>query len=241
MSNAGELIVPSGEPVGGPTVQYREPEDYQNLRGVAERYNELTEILGTDLDLIKDIVADEDTRTFTRSAIQTYRERQKAAEPAIDPTFQPLVSHFEQKWSPVVEYVNELRTERESAAAAKKAEADAEQARGFAANKAYAERIMAEREDFRTADGNPSPQMEDLIILAAQRKLSIEDAYKEYGPKYFGVKPQVVREPSERKPPSSLRSGDPGVPGESTQPKAQTQKERLARMRANMIAAGGRG
>jgi hypothetical protein len=241
MSNAGEPIVPSGEPVAGPTVTYREPDDYAELRGVAARYNELTEILGTDLDLIRDIVSDEDTRTFTRSAIKTYRDRQRDAEPQIGAEFQPVVKHFEEKWSPVVEYVNELRTERETAKADKERAEKEEQQRGFAANKAYAERIMAEREDFRTADGHPSPMMEDLIILAAQRKLSIEDAYKEYGPRYFGVRPTVVREPSERRAPSSLRSGDPGVPGESAQPKPQTQKERLARMRQNMIAANGRG
>jgi hypothetical protein len=193
-------------------------------------------------DDVRPILEDEDIRTFTRSARETYQERLKKQEPEIDPTLQPVVKHFEEKWSPVVEYVNELRTEREKAAEAKAAEEKAAQDRYFAENKAYAERIMNERADFRNADGGPSPMMEDLIILAAQRKMSVEDAYKEYGPRYFGVKPVAVERPAaERKPPSSLRSGVPGVPGESTQPKPQTQKERLARMRQNMIAAGGRG
>jgi hypothetical protein len=99
---------------------------------------------------------------------------------------------------------------------------------------------MAERPDDFGSPENPSRKFRHLVRLAADEGMSLEDAYKEFGPTYFGVKPQPV--PSEERAaraPRSLRAGDPGVPGESTQPKPQTQKERLARMRQNMIAAGG--
>lgn len=235
--NPSEPIVPA-EPSAAPSVRIEAPADYAELQEFRKNFEAQVAPYWDD---IRPIIEDENIRTFTRSARETYADRLKAQEPELPPELAMFEKRLEGKFGGVVEYIEGEKSERARVAAEKADAEKAEQARGFAANKAYAERIMAEREDFRTADGNPSPQMEDLIILAAQRKLSIEDAYKEYGPKYFGVKPQVVREPSERKPPSSLRSGDPGVPGESTQPKAQTQKERLARMRANMIAAGGRG
>ncbi len=241
MSDQSEQIVPGAQPPAAPPVSIQEPEDYQELKNFRASFDEKIAPYWAD---IQPILEDEDTRTFVRSARETYADRQRRQEPQIPVEFQPVVTRFESQLGPIVEYVNADRAEKLAAKTAKDAEVEAAQKAGFATNKAYAERIMAERADFRNADGNPSEMMEDLIILAAQRKLSIEDAYKSYGPKYFGVKPQAIERPaSERRAPSSLR-GDaaaPGVPGESQQPKPQTQKERLARMRANMIAAGGRG
>jgi hypothetical protein len=237
--NPSEPIVPGAEPAA-PTVREVVPQDYEELKAFRASFEEKVLPYWDDL---KPILEDEDARTFTRSALETYRDRQKRQEPEISPELQPLVSRFEKDLGPIVEYVNADRAAKAEAKAAADREVETQQKAAFAANKAYAERIMAERADFRNADGFPSPMMEDLIILAAQRKMSIEDAYKEYGPRYFGVKPQAVQEPREKRPPTSLR-GDaaaPGVPGESTAPKPQSQKERLARMRANMVAAGGRG
>jgi hypothetical protein len=236
MSNTGEPIVPSGEPSGAPTVQYREPEDYAELKAFRQSFEE--KIL-PHWDTVRPILEDDDERTFYEQARKT-RERLRAeAEPELPPEFQTFEKRLESKFGGVVEYVQSVREREAAEAKQREADAEAERQRGFETNKAYAQRIMAERADFRNADGGPSEMMTDLIILAANRKMTLEDAYKEYGPKYFGVKPAAVpREPSERKPPSSLRNGDPGVPGESAAPKATTQKERLARMRANMINAG---
>lgn len=237
--NPSEPIVPGGEPAA-PTVREVVPADYEELKAFKAGFEEKITPYWDDL---LPIIEDEDARVFTRRALETYRSEQKRQEPELPPEMAILEQRLESKFGGVVEYVNQQKTEREEAAAQKVRETEQAAQSAFNANKQYAERIMAERSDFRNADGAPSPMMEDLIILAAQRKLSIEDAYKEYGPKYFGVKPQVVKEPGERRPPSSLR-GDaaaPGVPGESAAPKPQTQKERLARMRQNMIAAGGRG
>ena len=235
---------PSHEPgalPAAPSVREVAPADYEELKQFKQSFEERILPYWDDL---KPILEDEDARTFTRSALETYRDRQKRMEPEIDPALQPLVSRFEKELGPIVEYVNADRQAKADAKAEAEKATEREQQAAFSANKAYAERIMAERQEFRNADGFPSPMMEDLIILAAQRKMSIEDAYKEYGPKYFGVRPQAVAEQKPEKRETSLRGSGaaPGVPGESAVPKAQTQRERLDRMRKNMIAAAsGRG
>lgn len=236
MPELGDQIVPSGEGAGAPTVRIEAPADYEELRAFRQSFEE--KIL-PHWDTLRPILEDDDERTFYEQARKTRQRLREEAEPELSPELATFEKRLEGKFGGVVEYVQSVR-EREAAAEKQRdADANAEKQRGFESNKAYAQRIMAERADFRNADGGPSPMMEDLIILAAQRHLTLEDAYKEYGPRYFGVKPQAVDKPRvERSQERSLRSGDPGVPGESSAPKATTQKDRLARMRANMINAG---
>lgn len=245
-------VTPGAQEPAAPIVREVVPSDYEELKAFK---SSVEAQLTPYWDVIQPILEDEDARTFTKSALETYNERKQKLEPALPPELEMFEKRLEGKFGGVVEYVNQQRQEREAAAEAKRKEEEAAQQATFQANKAYAERIMAERAEFRNADGGPSPMMEDLIILAAQRKMSVEDAYKEYGPRYFGIKLQSVPDPSipeaaeparpKRTPPTSLR-GDaaaPGVPGESAAPRPTNNKERLARMKANIVAAsaGGRG
>lgn len=237
-----DQIVPSGGVPAAPTVRIEAPADYEELKAFRKGFEEKVE---PRWDRVKAILeADDDELEFIDGARTNYQRIREEAKPRLSPEMQEFATQLDRKYGPVVEYIEGERKTRAEAAAAKEAADEAEKQRVFASNKAYAERIMSERPDMRTDQGFPSKKMEDLIILAAQRKLSIEDAWKEYGAEYFGARPTPVRSAEERKPPTSLRgdAATPGVPGESTAPKAQTQKERLERMRKNMIAAaGGRG
>lgn len=223
------VVAPAPAPAAPPSV----PADYEELKNFKRSVEEKVLPYWDD---IEPILSDEDTRTFTRTAIETYRDRQKRLEPELSPELSVFEKRLESKFGDVVEYVaGEKRSRAEAAAAIEKENAD-KVAAYQRTNTAYAERIIAERPEFAADDFK---LMRRLAALTAAEGLSLEEGYKEFGT-LFGVKPKAVEKPT------SLR-GDgatPGVPGESALPKPTTQRERLNRMRENMsktFASGGRG
>lgn len=231
MSNVSEPVVQQPLQPAAPPAAI--PADYEDLKAFRQSVEE--KVLPYWDDIVP-LLEDEDTRTFTRSAIETYRDRKKAIEPQLPPELEMFEKRLESKFGGVVEYVESNRKrDQEAAAADERAKADVVAA-NQAANTAYAQRIISERPEFAQEDYK---LMRRLAALSANEGLSIEEGYKEFGP-LFGVKPKAVEKPT------SLR-GDgatPGVPGESALPAPKTQRERLARMRENMsktFAAGGRG
>jgi hypothetical protein len=232
MSDVNAPVVASAPVIAAPPAP-QFPADYEELRAFKQSVEEKVLPYWDD---IEPILSDEDTRTFTRTAIETYRDRQKRLEPELPPELAAFEKRLESKFGDIVEYVGtEKKTRAEAAAAVEKENAD-KVAAYQRSNTAYAERIIAERPEFAADDFK---LMRRLAALTAAEGLSLEEGYKEFGT-LFGVKPKAVEKPT------SLR-GDgatPGVPGESALPAPKTQRERLDRMRANMsktFAAGGRG
>lgn len=227
MSNAADPaslgaagLAPQAEP------QYREPEDYQELRATALRYQQLNEQLSPYIDDIRPIIEDEETRNFIRTARETLKQQQELRKPQIDPGLAQIRDEFRSVLEPVVGYVN---SEREAKELTKKQAEDAAQA----ANVAYAQRLAAERPDL-AEDNYAGIGM--LAAYAANRKISLEEAWNSQNGRFSAPQKRVT-------PPTSLR-GDaaaPGVPGESRAEPIRGPKDLRARLRANLVAAGMKG
>jgi len=204
-----------------PAVTY--PSDYEELRNRVSAYERTMAQLEPYADLIEPIVSDDDRRTFMKSALETYNERLEKQKPQYTPELALLREEVGKELTPVLEYVNSERTAKEQA------KKDAEQA-AQQSNLAYAQRLAAERPDL-AEDNFAGIGM--LAAYAANRGVSLEDAYKSAGSR-FSAPP-----PAKKTPPASLR-GDtaaPGVPGESRQEKATTLSSMRKRLADNMRAA----
>lgn len=226
--NSPGAAAPSAAP---PSVAY--PADYEELRERAQRYDALNEQLSPYAEVINRLVTDEDYRTFTQSATETYDERLKRQQPQVPAEFQPVVDRFEKELGPLVEFVNETKREREERIRAEAADKEAQIAAAQRANVEYAQRLAAERPDL-AEDNYAGIGM--LAAYAANRGLSLEDAYKATGSR-FGAPPKKAT------PPTSLRgdSAAPGVPGESTQPPIKSTTDLRKRLAANLRAGGMKG
>lgn len=229
----------TGEQPGQPQVQYREPDDYKELQGYRDRYNQLSETLAPYVDDIRPIIENEGDREYWRTARKSRDLLQQQQEPQMDPQFAPLVSHFEKQFAPVVEYATRQQQREADAETAKQRDTEAATKAALEKNREYCNRIISERpEDFASdSAGNLNRNMKHLIALAASEGLSIEDAWKEFGSDRFQARPKAV------KPPTSLR-GDaaaPGVPGESKQPKITSKIGLRNRLAANLRAGGMKG
>lgn len=227
MSETGE------QPGGQPQVQYREPDDYAELKGYKERYNALSETLAPYVDDIRPIIENEGDREYWRTARKSRDLLREQQEPQMDPQFRPLIDHFESKFGPVVELANEQRAERERDKAAKDAETKAAEATAFKANEDYARRLIADRPDL-AEDEFAGIGM--LAAYAAHRKISLEEAWNRKG-NTLGAPAKKVT------PPTSLR-GDaaaPGVPGESKATPIKSRVDLTRRLAANLRAGGMKG
>jgi hypothetical protein len=204
-----------------PAVTY--PSDYEELKREVQARREAFSQLEPYADVIERIVQDPDKYTFAKSALETYDERLEKQKPQYTPELALLREEVGKELTPVLEYVNSERTAKEQA------KKDAEQA-AQQANVAYAQRLAAERPDL-AEDNFAGIGM--LAAYAANRGVSLEDAYKSAGSR-FSAPP-----PAKKTPPASLR-GDtaaPGVPGESRQEKATTLSSMRKRLADNMRAA----
>lgn len=227
MSETGE------QPGGQPQVQYREPDDYAELKGYKERYNALSETLAPYVDDIRPIIENEGDREYWRTARKSRDLLREQQEPQMDPQFAPLVSHFEKQFAPVVEYATNAQKREREAAEATERDTKAAEATAFKANEDYARRLIADRPDL-AEDEFAGIGM--LAAYAAHRKISLEEAWNRKG-NTLGAPAKKVT------PPTSLR-GDaaaPGVPGESKQPKITSKIGLRNRLAANLRAGGMKG
>lgn len=218
---------------GQPTVQYREPDDYAELKGYRDRYNALSETLAPYVEDIRPIIEDEGSREYWRTARKSRDLLQQQQEPQMDPQFAPLVSHFEKQFAPVVEYATNAQKREREATEAKENETKAEQQKSFKANEDYARRLIAERPDL-AEDNFAGVGM--LAAYAANRGISLEEAWTRKG-NTMGAPAKKVT------PPTSLRgdSAAPGVPGESKAPAIKSRVDLTRRLAANLRAGGMKG
>lgn len=227
MSETGE------QPGGQPQVQYREPDDYKELQGYRDRYNQLSETLAPYVDDIRPIIENEGDREYWRTARKSRDLLQQQQEPTMDPQFRPLVDHFEKQFAPVVEYATNAQKREREAAEATERETKAESDKAFKANEDYARRLIADRPDL-AEDNFAGVGM--LAAYAANRGISLEEAWTRKG-NTLGAPPKKVT------PPTSLR-GDaaaPGVPGESKAPPIKSKVDLRNRLAANLRAGGMKG
>lgn len=213
-------------PAPGPQIQYREPDDYQELRSRAAQFDQLSATLSPYIDDIRPIIEDEETRNFIRSARETLKQQQELRKPQIDPGLAQIRDEFRSVLEPVVGYVNSERTAKEQAATDSKNAA-------LAANTAYAQRLAAERPDLAEDD---YAGIGMLAAYAQHRGISLEEAWNRKG----GSLSAPVKRAT---PPTSLR-GDaaaPGVPGESRNERITGPKDLRSRLAANLRAGGMKG
>lgn len=217
----------------GATIQYREPDDYAELKTYRDRYNALAETISPYVDDIRPIIENEGDREYWRTARKSRELLQQQQEPQMDPQFKPLIAHFEDKFAPVVEYAaNQQKREKEANDKAA-AEKDAADKAAFKANEDYARKLIADRPDL-AEDNFAGVGM--LAAYAANRGISLEEAWTRKG-NTLGAPPKKVS------PPTSLR-GDaaaPGVPGESKAPPIKSRVDLTRRLAANLRAGGMKG
>lgn len=217
----------------GAQIQYREPEDYKELQGYRDRYNQLAETISPYIDDIRPIIENEDDREYIRTARRTRETLRQQQEPTMDPQFRPLVDHFEKQFAPVVEFATNAQKREREAAEAKDAEAKTAEQTAFKANEDYARRLIADRPDL-AEDNFAGVGM--LAAYAANRGISLEEAWTRKG-NTLGAPPKKIT------PPTSLR-GDaaaPGVPGESKTPPIKSKVDLKNRLAANLRAGGMKG
>lgn len=208
-----------------PAVQI--PEDYEELKSYRDRYNQLAETITPYLDDIRPIIEDDESREFWRSARSTYEQQKEARKPRLTPELEMIRDEFKETLTPLVEYVGSERTAKERAEQERIASAQQ-------ANLDYAKRLVAERPQLAEDD---YAGIGMLAAYAANRNISLEEAYKRAGDRFASAPP-----PKE-KPPTSLR-GDgaaPGVPGESKLPPIKSTVDLRKRLANNLRAAGMKG
>jgi hypothetical protein len=217
VTDPSPVTTPGAPPA--PAVTY--PSDYEELKARAQEYKNFREALAPYEDDILPIVQDEDTRKFWRSARETYQQRLAAQEPQLDPAMAKVRDEFKTALDPIVEYIGSERKAKEDS---KKAAEEAAQR----ANVDYAQRLAAERPDL-AEDNFAGIGM--LAAYAANRGMSLEDAYKTAGSRFSAP-------PARKAPPTALRgeAAAPGVPGESRQEKATTLKGIRQRLADNLRA-----
>lgn len=213
------------QPVPAPSPSV--PEDYEELKAFRAQYEPaLATIAPYWDDYIKPLVEDEQEREFVKTARESRKQFLDSQKPKLSPELQTIRDEFASELTPIVEYVQSERKQREDAV---KAETETAQA----ANLAYAQRLTAERPDL--AEENYAG-MHALASLAARDKISLEDTWKRYGTR-FGAQPE------KKQPPTSLRGGEaaPGVPGPSEQPRIKSMRDITKRLAGNLRAAGMKG
>ena len=59
----------------GSTIQYREPDDYAELKGYRDKYNALAETISPYIDDIRPIIENEEDREYVRTARRRHPQR----------------------------------------------------------------------------------------------------------------------------------------------------------------------
>lgn len=203
------------------------PDDYEELKAFRAQFEPGLRAIAPYWDeYVKPIIEDEQEREFLKTARASRQQFIDSQKPKLSPEMQLVRDEFESKLTPIVEYVQSERQQREDASKASVAAAEQ-------ANIAYAQRLIAERPDL--AEENYWG-MHSLAALAARDKISLEDSWKRYSSRFSGPTPK-------REPPTSLRSGEaaPGVPGPSQEPRITNKRGIVSRLAQNLRAAGVKG
>lgn len=224
------------------------PADYESLREFHERYGQYgpaLDLVRDNFDTIRPLLEDENEREFYTNARKA-REAVAPPAPTMSPEMQAFRDDLRKEFGPTLDWVGSQREAAEKKIKDDEVEKYRAQEASNNANRAYAQRIIAEQPKifgFVTDEAGSqvvNPNMKRLVAMAAAEGLSVEDAYKNFGAELFGVKPRAVER---EKPPASLR-GDtaaPGVPGESTEPPIRTKGQLAKRLANNLRAAGMKG
>lgn len=196
------------------------PDDYEELKAFRDNYRPFLEKIAPVWEDISPLVDSDEEREYVRQARQARTRMLEEQKPKLTPELQRIRDEFATELQPVIDWA---KAEKE----AKQSWEQSQQQQAQQANLDYAKRLVAERPDF--AEDNYAV-INMLAQYAFRDKLSLEEAYKRNIGRFAGAAPK--REP----PPRSLSAGAaaPGIPGESTAPKAKTRKDFRARLIANM-------